>query len=103
MTLLSSSIVGFSYHANHPTKVVCITGRADADEKDLEWNESERNRFYYHSNRDYCQEIQIDVVPGQDSRLFCRVTDLANETVYYSSFMSSSFVLRCINCILLFP
>lgn len=69
------------------------------DEKDLEWNESERNRFYYHSNRDYCQEIQIDVVPGQDSRLFCRVTDLANETVYYSSFMSSSFVLRCINCI----
>ena len=95
VTLLSSTVVGFSYHSNHPSKVVCVTRRADMEEKDLDWNESSRNRFYYHSNRDYCQEVDVSVIAGQDSRLFCRVTDLANETLSHHFFFSSAFSLRC--------
>lgn len=60
----------------------------------LTFVESDKNRFYFHSNQLYTPEIPIDVELGESSRLFCKVFDLAVAGAPISLFSSDPFILR---------
>lgn len=96
VSVLSPGIIAYSYQASHPSKVVCVINRADLREEQVSWKETNQNRYYYHSDRPMCQEMDMHVVVGQDSRLYCHVVDLASEnaTVYF--YHSAPFVIQCI-------
>jgi len=96
VSVLSPGIIAYSYQASHPSKVVCVINRADLREEQVSWKETNQNRYYYHSDRPVCQEMDMHVVVGQDSRLYCHVVDLASEnaTVYF--YHSAPFVIQCI-------
>ena len=96
VTVLSPVAIAFSYQATHPSKVICITNRADLNEEQVLWKETIHNRYYYHSDRPVCQEMDMDVVVGQDSRLYCHVVDLASENATTYFYRSTPFVIQCI-------
>ena len=82
----------YTYQANRPSKVVCTIARADTTMDQLRWDQS---AHYFHSNRSYTQEETINTVVGQDSRMFCQVTDLTTDMFYTAYFKSNPFIIRC--------
>lgn len=94
ITVISSGLISYQFNANHPSKVVCITGRSDTDGWSLSFVETDSNRFYYHSNKGYEQQLPISPEIGESSRLFCKVFDLGVVGSPMYMFTSDPFVIR---------
>ena len=95
VSILSPHVITYSYEASHPSKVICVTSRADLNEEQVSLKETLQNRYYYHSDRPVCQEMDMRVVVGQDSRLYCHVVDLASENATTYFYRSTPFVIQC--------
>lgn len=94
ITVVSSGLISYQFSANHPSKVVCITERSDTDGWSLSFVETDSNRFYYHSNKGYEQQLPISPEVGESSRLFCKVFDLGVVGSPVYMFTSDPFIIR---------
>lgn len=94
LTILSVSRVSIRFRSTHPTKVVCFTEERSADVEMVSLNETEENRFYIHSNTEKVLFFPIVSRVGEDTRLYCRVTDLGLDSRPSTTFASAPFVTR---------
>ena len=74
--------------------MVCFTGERDLDVTTVSVNETSENRFYVHSDRKTDLIIPIHTRIGEDSRVFCIVTDVGIESKPSTYYASVPFVVR---------
>ena len=84
----------YTFQANRPSKVVCLSSRSDSDVDKFLWDQP---THYFHSNRSYTERVDVNGVAGQDSRLFCQITDLSTEEYNTTYFRGDPFSIRCIS------
>lgn len=74
--------------------MVCFTGERDLVVTTVSVNETSENRFYVHSDRKTDLIIPIHTRIGEDSRVFCIVTDVGIESKPSTYYASAPFVVR---------
>ena len=94
LTFGDISTLYYTFQATRPSKVACLISRSDSDVDKLIWN---RSIHYFHSNRSYTEQVVVNGIVGQDSRLFCQVTDLSTDEFNTTYYHSNPFSIRCIS------